>query len=48
MTAEERKHFVEWFCDQNGLSLPTTKEDLNAIYERMIRMGLLDRSDLED
>ena len=48
MTTEQRKRMVEWFCDRNGLALPTTKEELNAIYERMIRMGLLDRSDLED
>ena len=48
MTAEKRKQMVEWFCDRTDLALPTTEDDLDAIYERMIMVGLLDRSDLED
>ena len=47
MTEEEIKQMVVWFCDRNELELPTTKEELDAIYERMIRIGLLSRSDLE-
>ena len=47
MTEEEIKQMVVWFCDRNELELPTTKEELDAIYERMIRIGLLSKSDLE-
>ena len=47
MTAEEIKQMVEWFCELNEIPLPTCKEELDSITARMIRIGLLSKSDLE-
>ena len=47
MTAQEIKQMVEWFCELNGIENPTCKEELDNITSRMIRIGLLSKSDLE-